>query len=201
MPRLHRNIIPGLPYHVVQRGNNRQPIFRSDMDYRYFRKKLCELCVTHRCFVHAYVFMTNHVHLLMTPTGSDAIPTLMQGLGRCYVRYFNTRYERTGTLWEGRYRAAAISSDKWLFRCYRYIEMNPVRAAISSTPCRYRWSSYHANATGSVDALVTPHALYLALDRDSGKRLSAYRALFDGYLTDGMLGAIRRATSKGLPLA
>lgn len=152
--------------------------------------------VKHSCFIHAYVFMSNHVHLLVTPSRVDGIGRMMQTLGLRYVRYFNTRHERTGTLWEGRYRATLIESERYLLTCYRYIEQNPVRACVVPHPLEYRWSSHAANAFGAADWLVSPHARYLALGDDSAARCLAYRALFDQDIDADTIGAIRQAVSR-----
>ena len=166
-------------------------IFTRDEDYFVFRDCFADACLRHDCLVHAYVLMTNHVHLLVTPRAEDSIPFVMQSVGRRYVRYFNDRYLRTGTLWEGRYRAALIDSDRYLFSCYRYIEMNPVRAGLVSHPRQYRWSSYGANALGQPDALVAPHERLRALGEDSEGRTAAYRGLFDQILDEQEVTHIR----------
>ena len=149
MPRQLRYNLPGIPQHVIQRGNNRQATFFSDEDYMRYLADLKSACDQHQCEVHAYVLMTNHVHLLMTPHNGDGIAKTMQSLGRRYVVYINQTYRRTGTLWEGRYKAALIDSENYLLTCYRYIELNPVRAeGMVDHPGKYRWSSYRANALG-----------------------------------------------------
>ena len=148
MPRKPRYVIPGQPQHVIQRGNNRCPIFITDDDYGCFGRYLREACSRQGCHVHAYVFMTNHIHLLVTPGSEDSIAKAMQSVGRRYVQYFNTTYQRTGTLWEGRYKATLIDSENYLFTCSRYIELNPVRANMVNHPSEYMWSSYRANALG-----------------------------------------------------
>ena len=128
MARLPRFILPGQPQHIIQRGNNRQDIFCSEDDYLYYLEKLIEAASKHQCDIHAYVLMTNHVHLLVTPHTEEGIGKMMQVLGRYYVQYFNHRYKRTGTLWEGRYKATLIDTEQYLLTCMRYIELNPVRA-------------------------------------------------------------------------
>lgn len=197
MPRLPRYVIPGQPQHVIQRGNNRIPIFAADEDYSCFRHYLREACERHRCHIHAWVFMTNHIHLLLTPHTEDGLPRMMQSVGRRYVQYFNTTYQRTGTLWEGRYKATLIDSENYLFTCYRYIELNPVRANMATHPGEYAWSSYHCNGLGKGDNLVRPHARYLALGKDPEARKSAYRALFNVHIDVKSLDEIRQATQKG----
>lgn len=200
MARLPRYVLPEQPQHVIQRGNNRCPIFASAADYKFFHDCLTNACVRHRCHVHAYVFMTNHVHMLMTPETAQGIGRTMQSVGRRYVRYFNDRYRRTGTLWEGRYRATLIDSQSYLLRCYRYIELNPVRAGQANHPADYQWSSYRANALGRRDALVMPHAEYAALGANDTDRRSAYRALFLDIIDEATLCHIRESTHKGWAL-
>jgi putative transposase len=200
MPRLPRYVLPGHPQHIIQRGNNRCPILVADEDYARFREELSDACRRHQCLVHAYVFMTNHVHLVMTPEREDSIAKVLQSVGRRYVQYFNFSYKRTGTLWEGRYKATAIDSERYLLTCYRYIELNPVRAKMVSHPSQYRWSSYRANALGQHDLLLTPHPEYLALGNHTQERQAAYRALFDTHLDAVTLAEIRDATQKGWAL-
>lgn len=196
MARLPRFVLPGEPQHIIQRGNNRGVIFAAEEDYRIYLEKLEEVCSRFGCLVHAYVLMTNHVHLLVTPEEEHGISNVMQSLGRCYVRYFNDRYLRTGTLWEGRYKAALLDSEAYLLTCYRYIELNPVRAAMVQHPGHYPWSSYRCNAMGIDDALVTPHDLYLRLGNTPGSRREQYRALFRVRVPASTLEEIRDATNK-----
>jgi putative transposase len=134
MPRRPRLDLPGIPQHVVQRGNDRQPCFFADVDRQRYLQDLKEIALREGCAVHAYVLMTNHVHLLMTPTGCGQVALIMQALGRRNVRYINDRYHRTGTLWEGRYKSSPVDRDTYLLHCYRYIELNPVRAHMCSDP-------------------------------------------------------------------
>lgn len=200
MPRLPRYILPGQPQHVILRGNNRSPIFVADEDYACFKYHLKEACVLHDCRIHAYVLMTNHVHLLMTPEKDTSFAKVIQSVGRRYVQYFNTVYRRTGTLWEGRYKASPVSTDEYLLTCYRYIELNPVRANMVKHPRYYPWSSYGANALGKSDPLITPHPLYLALDNQPHQRQAAYQALFQVHIDPETLEDIRQSTQKGWAL-
>jgi putative transposase len=204
MPRQPRFLVPGQPHHVIQRGNNRSPIFAGEADCRVFRDGFAEACRGHGCLVHAYVLMTNHVHFLMTPASAGGIGYVMQTIGRRYVPYFNRMHERTGGLWEGRYRARRIDSERYLLTCYRYIELNPVRAGLVTDPSQYRWSSYGANATGLLDPLVTAHERYLALGVSREARTTAYRALFNQLLDERALFGIRHGrkeeSGKGLTL-
>ncbi len=197
MARLPRLVIPGHPQHVIMRGNNRAPIFHTEEDYRFYLEKLKQACDKHHCDVHAYVLMTNHVHLLMTPQSEHAISKALQMLGRYYVQHFNRTYQRTGTLWEGRYKATLIDSERYLLTCYRYIELNPVRAEnMAAHPSEYPWSSYHHNALGQPDELVSFHSEYLRLGSNSEEQQSAYRALFKTHIAEKTLAEIRESTNK-----
>jgi len=200
MARLGRYFLPDQPLHVIQRGNNREPTFFCDDDYIHYRSWLVTAAADHGCSVHAYVLMTNHVHLLVTPKHADSLPRMMQSLGRRYVRYVNFNYRRTGTLWEGRYRAAPIDGEAYFLACSRYIELNPVRAGMVRHPREYAWSSYRANALGKADALVSIHPLYRALAGTAAERQSAYRALFRAALDAGFVDALRAATNGGWAL-
>ena len=196
MARLPRFFAPGVPLHVIQRGNNRQKLFAQIKDYQVYLEWLNEAAKGHGCAIHAYVLMTNHVHLLVTPTHEESLPKTFQSLGRRYVQYFNATYDRTGTLWEGRYRATLIESEAYLLTCSRYIELNPVRAELVRHPRDYQWSSYRAHAEGKEDPLHSPHSLYQRLGSTAATRQQAYRALFRQHLSGETLDAIREATNK-----
>ena len=196
MARQPRFLLPGYPQHVIQRGNNRNVIFAEDADYVFYMDRLREACDRFICRIHAYVLMTNHVHLLITPETENGIGKAMQSLGRRYVQYFNYRYKRTGTLWEGRYKASLIDTDQYLLTCYRYIELNPVRAGMVELPAQYRWSSYNYNANGVADPSVTPHKMYQSLGADKERRREAYRALFRYAVNENTLKEIRDATNR-----
>lgn len=200
MARLPRYVLPGVPQHVIQRGNNRQPIFAADGDYRAYLDWLKVAADQHGLLIHAYVLMTNHVHLLATPEQEDSIGKTLQSLGRRYVQYFNYTYGRTGTLWEGRYRATVVHAEDYLLACSRYIELNPVRAAMVNSPAHYRYSSYRHNAQGRKDPLLTEHEVYRRLGRTIADRHAAYRALFRGTVEEAALNEIREATNKGWAL-
>tara|TARA_R110000782_G_scaffold95271_3_gene179213 strand:+ start:255 stop:869 length:615 start_codon:yes stop_codon:yes gene_type:complete len=165
-----------------------------------FGQWLCDYSEEYGVSIHAWVFMTNHVHLLATPSGPDSIGLMMQALGRRYVRYFNSRHRRTGTLWEGRYRSCLVDSDEYLLQCQRYIELNPVRAAMVTAPGDYRWSSYRTNAFGKASRLVSPHPFYKQLGSTEAERQSVYRTLFKEILPDDLIEAIRTTTLSGLAL-
>ena len=197
MPRCPRLNLAGMPLHLVQRGNNRSACFFTDEDYRFYLHWLSLYAHQYGCAIHAYVLMTNHVHLLLTPTKADAPAKLMQSLGRRYVQYINKFYKRSGTLWEGRYKASVVNADEYLLACYRYIELNPVRAGMVEHPREYVWSSNAANAAGQSNPLLKPHAIYIDLDRDEKKRQAAYDDLFRIELDPEVLIAIRTATNKG----
>ena len=196
MARLPRLALPGQPQHVIQRGNNRAPIFADEADYHFYLEKLRTGAEKHGCEIHAYVLMTNHVHMLLTPQTEVAVGKLIQFIGRYYVQYFNYRYRRTGTLWEGRYKATLLDSERYLLTCYRYIELNPVRAGMVGHPSEYPWSSYAFNALGKANDVVIPHALYQALGSDEKVRQTAYRALFKASIDEKDLRAIRETTNK-----
>jgi putative transposase len=200
MPRLGRYFLPDQPLHVIQRGNNRAAIFFGDEDQGLYADWLAEAAGQYGCAIHAYVLMTNHVHLLVTPARETSLPRTMQSLGRRYVRHVNAVRRRTGTLWEGRYRAAPIDSEAYFLACSRYIELNPVRAGMVAHPRQYRWSSYRGHALGTDDPLLTDHAVYRALGRSRAERQEAYRELFRDALADDFVEALRAATNGGWAL-
>ncbi len=200
MARLPRYGLAGRPQHIIQRGNNRSPIFFAPEDYAFFLECLKEGCQRYGCAVHAYVLMTNHVHLLVTPQTSDGISRLMQSLGRRYVQYINYTQQRTGTLWAGRYKAVPLDSETYLMICHRYIELNPVRAAMVTRPGDYRWSSYAHNAQGKTDELIRDHALYQALGKEPVARRAAYRSLFRSAIDETILSEVRDSINKGWAL-
>ena len=174
MPRPPRLDLPGIPQHVVQRGVDRRPCFVLEIHYQEYLRHLHELAGRFGCQVHAYALMCNHVHLLATPAETGGIGRMMQAVGRRYVSFFNFSMERTGTLWEGRYKACLVDSEQYVLRCYRYIELNPVRAGICPTPDGFRWSSFRCNGLGAADSLVAPHAAYLALGASADDRRAHY---------------------------
>ena len=200
MPRRPRILLPDYPLHIVQRGINREPCFFAEEDYQCYLHWLEEAARDCGCAIHAYVLMTNHVHLLLTPTVSGAPVRLMQSLGRRYVQYVNRQYRRTGSLWEGRYKSSVVQVESYLLACMRYIELNPVRAAMVADPGGYRWSSYRANALAQPDGWLTPHPLYLGLDIEPASRCHVYRALFRPQLDDDAASDVREALKLGMPL-
>jgi len=203
MARLPRYVLPGQPQHIIQRGNNRQVIFAADADYQFFRNALVEAATKHGLAIHAYVWMTNHVHLLATPELDDSVSKVFQSVGRRYVQYFNVTYGRTGTLWEGRYRATVVDSERYLLTVMRYIELNPVRGGLAGHPRDYVWSSYCRNALGEAGLnadWITSHREYLRLGRSVAERQSAYRQLFRAAVSGGDLAEIRDCTHKGWAL-
>lgn len=200
MPRRPRITLPGVPLHLIQRGNNRQACFFNAEDYQIYLQWLNEYAGEHGCAVHAYVLMTNHVHLLVTPETSHAAGSLMKALGQRYVQYFNRSYRRSGTLWVGRFRSCPTQEEDYVLSCYRYIELNPVRAAMVDHPADYPWSSYRANAQGEHCTLVTPHPLYTGQGHEASAQQAAYRELFRYQLDPGMVDQIRRATNANFAL-
>lgn len=191
MSRLPRPDLAGISQHVVQRGNNRMPCFFDDADRQDYLRILLLSAKRHGCAIHAYVLMSNHVHLLTTPTQAGAIASMMQTLGRLYVAAFNARHRRTGTLWEGRYKSCLVDSDTYVLRCHRYIELNPVRAHMTDDPATHPWSSYQANGLGRHDPLLTPHEIYLALGDSPAQRQAAYRSIVAEAISDDELAEIR----------
>jgi len=200
MPRRARLRIAGAPLHIIQRGNNRGACFFADHDYRCYLQHLGELVARYECAIHAYVLMTNHVHLLLTPDQPEGASLLMKHLGQRYVQYVNRVYERSGTLWEGRFRSSIVQAEAYLLRCQRYIEMNPVRAGMVDSPGAYRWSSFGANALGRRDVLITPHPVFLALGSDSSNRRASYLELFRSEIASSELDEIRVSTNGGYAL-
>ncbi len=191
MARLPRLDLPGIAQHIVQRGNNRLPCFLDDEDRRRYLHLLLEALLQTRCQLHAYVLMDNHVHLLVTPPQAGAVGRLMQTLGCQYVGQFNARHGRTGTLWEGRYKACLVDTDTYLLRCCRYIDLNPVRARITDDPISYRWSSCAALCGQRDDPLLTPHPAYVTLGSSTEARSQAYRTILREAVPDEDLEAIR----------
>ena len=200
MPRRPRIHLPGLPLHIVQRGHNREVCFFDEENYLAYQQWLGDALTSSACQLHAYVLMTNHVHLLLTPPDSAAVAQLMMSLGRRYVQYINKSRRRTGTLWDSRYKSSMVQTEDYLLLCQRYIELNPVRAAMVDDPAHYRWSSYRANGLGQADKLLTPHPAYLALDHDDKARRTEYRSLFRAQLDAEAISDIRLALNQEQPL-
>ena len=198
MARLPRISPVGVPVHIIQRGNNRQVCFVSNEDHGAYANWLKEYSEKYKVDIHAWVMMTNHVHLLCTPRQEEAVSRMMQALGRRYVRYFNFEYQRSGTLWEGRYKSCLVQEERYLLEVYRYIELNPVRAEMVTDPGEYRWSSYQINALGKVSNLCTPHPEYLELGLEPLECRKNYHALFVHRVDGELLEEIRANTNKGL---
>jgi len=198
MARLPRIAPKDIPIHIIQRGNNRQVCFVSDDNHAAYAGWLKEYSKKYKVDVHAWIMMTNHVHLLCTPRHEKGISSMMQALGRRYVRYFNYQHKRSGTLWEGRYKSCLVESKTYLLNVYRYIELNPVRAGIVLSPGDYPWSSHRINALGKTSDLCTPHSEYMRLGADSKERCDKYRALFEHAIDEREIELIRSATNKGM---
>jgi putative transposase len=199
MPRKPRFFLPGYAAHVVQRGNNRTAIFFEYEDYSTYLAALANSANRYGCDIHAYVLMTNHVHLLLTPETSDSIGSMMQYIGRKYVPFINKKYSRTGTLWEGRYRASTVCNRRYVLACYRYIEMNPVRAGMAESPGDYPWSSFRSNGLGGSAGLLTQHTEYAALGEDNDARAEKYRGFFRTTMSGEELESVRRCLQSGTP--
>jgi putative transposase len=200
MPRGPRFVIPDVALHIVQRGHNRRDCFQHETDYLVYLSNLRDLSARTQCALHAYCLMTNHVHLLLTPPTAEACARLMRNLGQRYVQYFNKRYQRRGTLWEGRFRSCLVDSASYVIACHRYIERNPVRATMVSSVAAYRWSSYNGNVGRAANMLLTPHPEYLALATTDERRYTAYRELCAADDDPAFLAAIRDATNGGFAL-
>jgi putative transposase len=201
MPRLQRYFAPGVAAHIVQRGHNRAACFRRDNDYLLYLLHLRELSERHGCDIHAYCLMTNHVHLLLTPSTTHACIALMRDLGQRYVQHFNRSYGRKGTLWEGRYGSFLAESARYVIACYRYIELNPVDAGIVADPAAYSWSSYAANTGTRVDSLIKPHTEFLALASEAPERQASYARLIAEKLDPELIRQVEEAADSGYPLA
>lgn len=195
MPRQPRLILPDLPVHIIHRGNNRLDCFHEDQDHLVYLSLLIQASRKAMCAVHAYCLMSNHIHLLLTAPTPEGCAAFMHGVAHRYAYYYNRKYERTGTLWEGRFRSSVVESSEYVLACYRYIELNPVRAGMVGEPGSYRWSSYSANCGATQDALVTPHAELMALSH------SAYAGWVAEGVDDRSLGEIRDALNGGYPFA
>lgn len=192
--------VPGLPYHVYQRGNNRSDCFFDAEDRDYYLSFLYQASRLYGVSLHAYVLMTNHVHLLLTPVSVDSVSRMTRVLGSRYAQYVNEKYRRTGSLWEGRHKSCPIDTATYLLKCYRYIELNPVRAQMVQAPGQYAWSSYAANALAKHNALLSPHQIYLNLGATMEERCSTYCELVHEALDNKDLMAIRSATDCCFPL-
>ncbi len=199
MPRRARMYLPHLPYHVVQRGNNREVCFIEPENYQYYLLLWQELAAKHDLVVHAYCLMTNHVHFLVTPHREASVSHTMKVVGSRYAQYINKKYRRTGTLWEGRHRASLVQSDRYLLTCMRYIELNPVRAGMVVRPEEYRWSSHGVNAWGD-PGWLTAHAEYRHLGSTLPERTHAYRELFKSQLSDHDIHLVRKAAHYCQPI-
>jgi putative transposase len=200
MARLPRLTLPGYPHHVIQRGNNRQPIFARTADYQRLLDLLDDNARQFEVAIHAYVLMSNHFHLLVTPQSSDGLPQMMQAVGRRYVRYFNDSQQRSGTLWEGRYRSTLIQTDRYLLACMAYIDLNPTRANMVAQPEDYVWSSFGHYAGRRNDRLITPHALYWGLGNTPFAREAAYAEMVQAGIQADQQRALTDATLSGWAL-
>lgn len=200
VPRRPRAYLAGIPAHVIQRGNDRCACFFEEDDYRFYLQCLDEASKRYGVFVHAYVLMTNHVHLLLTPPIPSAIPRMIQLLGNRYVQRVNKKYRRSGTLWEGRHKASLVDVDRYLLACYRYIELNPVRARLVSDPVDYPWSSHRHHALGKPDPLIKDHEVFLGLGRSAPERRQHYRELVREGLSGRDIENIRRMAEFSMPL-
>jgi putative transposase len=200
MPRAARLTVAGVPWHVYHRGHDKDPCFFDGSDYAFYLNQLHRLSRDSGCAVHAHALMTNHVHLLLTPDSESSVARMMKVLGQLVSQRANRRMERRGAFWEGRYRSNLVQTSEYLMRCYRYIELNPVRAGIVARPRDYPWSSYKANAEGEFSPLIQPHDLYLALGGTDEARREAYRAFCGVPVPACELDFLRRRSRNGQPI-
>ncbi|MES9970330.1 MAG: transposase [Candidatus Thiodiazotropha sp.] len=199
MPRRARMYLPELPYHIVQRGNNREACFIEPENYQFYLELWQDLSRKYGVAVHAYCLMTNHIHFLVTPSNEKAISNTMKVVGSRYAQYINKKYNRTGTLWEGRHRSSLVQQNRYLLACYRYIELNPVRAGIISRPEEYHWSSYGSNGWGD-ESWIQPHKEYLRLGSNKSEQCYSYRELFKAQLSEEDIHLFRKATHYSQPI-
>lgn len=197
MARLPRLTIPGYPHQVIQSGNNKEPIFQDAADYERMLGLLAEHAEREKVAIHSYVLMPSHFHLLATPETTAGLSRMMQGIGRTYVRYFNSRYARSGALWEGRYRAAPIQPDRYLLTCMAFTDLSPVRAGLAAGPADYRWSTHGHYAGLRSDKLVRPHALYWQLGNTPFSREAAYAEVVGKGVSSAVVAALTDSASKG----
>lgn len=189
MPRTARLVVPGIALHVRQRGHNRERCFFGDADYALYLRLLGMFATQYECTVHAYCLMTNHVHLLLTPQIGQGCALMMKMLAQCYTQHVNRVYQRTGSLWDSRFRSCLVPTERYALTCYRYVELNPVSAGMVGHAREYRWSSYRANAEGSPDPLIEPHPVFPGAE--------TYRGLFDAALDRVLVDDLRKATNGG----
>ena len=193
MPRPPRLELPEVPLHVLQRGNNRAACFFNEADRRFYLKCLASAALARGCAIHAYVLMTNHVHLLVTPHEAGAVGAMMQDVGRRYVRVLNTIHDRTGSLWEGRFKSSLIDSERYLLNCHRYIELNPVRAGMVGHSAAYPWSSHGHYSGARPNGLVSEHPEYERLGKSADERRAYFTALCSAPLPQHVVDEIRVA--------
>ena len=200
MSRHPRIVLPGVPLHIIQRGNNRNVCFFCKADYQAYLSLLAVFSRSCACPIHAYVLMTNHVHILVTPECEASAADLMKNVGQNYVQYINRRHDRFGTLWQGRFRSCVVDEENYFLVCQRYIELNPVRACLTTHPVDYPWSSYRANAHGEADPVVRPHIAYRAISHDKKEREASYRELVAQAIPQTLLKEVRNATNRNTVL-
>ena len=197
MARQPRLALPGYPHHVIQRGNNRQPIVLDETDRKMLHSLWLEESQRQKVAVNAYVLLDNHFHMLLTPPSDEAMSLMMQSVGRTYVRYFNNRHKRSGTLWEGRYKSSLLDSEAYLLTCMAYIDLNPVRAGVAESADAFNWSSYKHLIGQKIDKLVTPHALYWGLGNTPFAREAAYAEFVAGGLSESIQKDLTESALKG----
>lgn len=200
MARLSRFFLPNQPMHVIHRGKDGRKVFFGKGDYARYRGWLGEAAAKYGCAIHAYALLPNEIQLLATPRTAEALPRLLQSLGRRHTRRVNAARGLEGARWEGRYRAAPIEAGRHLLDCMRFIESLPARAGMAGGARRYPWSSYGAHAAGAADELLRDHRLYRDLGATAARRGKVYRGLFGTPLPKGFAEQLSAATYGGWAL-
>ena len=201
MPRApRRSLLEGYPLHVLQRGHDKERCFLSDADHDLYLGLLQEYSKQCGCALHAYVLMSNHIHLLVSPPEIPAISRMMRSVNQIFGQSLNRRLNRCGSVWQGRFKASLVDSSEYFLTCQRYIELNPVRAGMVDKVSRYRWSSYGTNGEGRPSPLITPHARYMQLGTSPEGRQATYRSLFNQPISAEVLSQIRTAIQRNRPL-
>lgn len=200
MPRGPRTVMPEFPHHVIHRGNNRQAIFHRNTDYRFFMNTISEAKKEFNCLLYGYCLMSNHIHMIIQPSHKDSLSKMIKMIAGRYTRYINKVYNRTGTIWEGRFKSSPIQKESYLQACIRYIEMNPLRAKIVADLKEYPWSSYNKRAYGKSDPILDIDPYYLELGKTNAERINAYRTWFNNLIPKEELDCIKVGVERSLPI-
>ncbi|CUB04557.1 transposase [Marinomonas fungiae] len=201
MPRRPRTFLPNVPVHIVQRGASHEAVFFDDEDYKAYAGWMKEAAQTYDIAIHAFVLMTNHIHILLTAQNPENVGKFMQHIGRRYVPFINHKYGRSGSLWEGRYKSNLVQSERYFLAVMRYIELNPVRASMVEQAAQYRWSSFRHNSGLKPLSFITPHPIFTALGSNIESRNQYYLSMFEHKQNTQEINTIRNAWQRGRPLA